>query len=277
MVEALGYGFMLRALVGSLLVGTACSLVGVYVVLRGMAFLGDGLAHASFGGVTLGFLLGINPLFTAIIFTLATAGLVQLTSRRAQLRIDAAIGVFFSFTMALALVFLGLMRRYDARLYGFLFGNVLGISRENLVLMLILTSIVVLTLACLHQEFKFLTFDEELAQAQGLPTALLSGIMLGLIALCVVVSIKAVGIILVSALLVTPAATALQLTNRFSLMFLLSWIAGLVSCVLGMLLSYWLDIPSGASIVITLTLLFALATIFSPKRRTCRICARPPT
>jgi ABC-type Mn2+/Zn2+ transport system permease subunit len=272
MFDLLHYGFMQRALLGSLLVGTTCSLIGVYVVLRGMAFMGDGIAHASFGGVTLGFLLGINPLFTAIVFALGTAGLIQFARRRAQIRLDTAIGIFFSFTMALAILFIGLMRSYDARLYGYLFGNILGMSGGNLVLTAALAVVVIAAIAVLFKEFKFLAFDEEAARAAGLPTPMLSTLLLLLVALTIVVSIKAVGIILVASLLVAPAATAYQLTNRFGAMFFLSWLAGVTSCLSGMFISYWLNIPSGASIVLVATLLFGIAAVFSPKRRPCKAC-----
>ena len=274
MPDFLHYGFMQRALIGSLVVGTTCSLIGVFVILRGMAFAGSGLAHAAFGGVALGFLVGINPLVAAILFCLGTAGLIQTATRRTQLRMDAAIGIFFAFTMALGVLFIGLMRRYDARVYGYLFGNVLGVTPANLWLMLALGVVVIGTVVLLYKEFKFLSFDEELARASGLPVQMLSGLLLVLLALTVVLSIKAVGIILVEALLVTPAATAYQLTNRYGMMFLVSWLAGVVSCVVGMALSYYLQVPSGAAIVIVATVLFGLAAVFSPKRRPCKVCGR---
>lgn len=274
MLDFLQYGFMQRALAGALLVGTVCSIVGVFVVLRGMAFAGSGLAHASFGGVALGFLLAVNPLAMAILFCLGTAGLIQTTVRRTQLRADSAIGIFFAFTMALGVLFVGLMRRYDARVYGYLFGNVLGITTGNLVLMAALAVVVLGTVALLFKELQFLSFDEEMAEAGGLRAGLLGAVLLGLLALSVVIAIKAVGIILVEALLVTPAATAYQLTSSFRKMFLLSWAAGAVACVVGLVLSYYLQLPSGAAIVIVATLLFALAAVFSPKRRPCRVCGR---
>ncbi len=268
------YGFMQRALLSAVLVGTTCSVIGVFVVLRGMAFAGSGLAHAAFGGVALGFLLGINPLVAAILFCLGTAGLIQAATQRAQLRMDAAIGIFFAFTMALGVLFIGLLRRYDARVYGYLFGNVLGVSTGNLLLMLGLGVVVLGVFGLLYKELKFLAFDEELARASGLPVPLLGAVLLGLLALTVVLSIRAVGIILVEALLVTPAATAYQLTSRYGMMFLLSWLAGVTACVLGIVLSYYLQLPSGATIVIVATLLFALAALFSPKRRACKVCGR---
>jgi len=272
MPEWLGYGFMQRALVSSLLVGTTCSIIGVFVVLRGMAFAGSGLAHAAFGGVALGFLLAVNPLGAAVLFCLGTAGLIQVASRRAQLRMDTAIGVFFALAMALGVLFLGLMRRYDARVYGYLFGNVLGVTSGNLMLTAGLGLVVLTTVGLLYRQFKFLTFDEEMAEASGLRVGLLAGLLLVLLALTVVVALKTVGIILVEALLVTPAATAYQLTYRYGVMFLLSWLAGVSSCVAGLVVSYALGIPSGASIVIVATLLFALAALFSPKRKKCAVC-----
>ncbi|MFO7650780.1 MAG: metal ABC transporter permease, partial [bacterium] len=260
---------------GALLVGTVCSIIGVFVVLRGMAFAGSGLAHASFGGVALGFLLALNPLAMAILFCLGTAGLIQTAIRRAQLRPDSAIGIFFAFTMALGVLFVGLMRRYDARVYGYLFGNVLGITTGNLILMAALAVVVLGTIALLFKELQFLSFDEEMAEAGGLRAGLLGAILLGLLALSVVIAIKAVGIILVEALLVTPAATAYQLTSDFRKMFLLSWAAGAVSCVVGLVLSYYLQLPSGAAIVIVATALFALAAVLSPNRRPCPVCGLP--
>ncbi len=274
MLELLGYGFMRNALLGSLLVATVCSIVGVFIVLRGLAFAGVGIAHAAFGGVALGFLLGIDPLLTAIVFCLFTAGLVQVTRRSAQLRHDTAVGIFFAFTMALGVLFVGFMRRYDARLYGFLFGNLLGVSKSDIVMMAGLTILVIVVVLLLYKEFKFLAFDEVMAEASGLPTALLSGLQLALIALTVVVSIKAVGIILVEALLVIPAATAYQLTSRYGTMFLLSWLAAVVACLLGLFLSYLIGVPSGATIVIVAIILFALAAVFSPRRKKCPVCGK---
>jgi ABC-type Mn2+/Zn2+ transport system permease subunit len=176
--------------------------------------------------------------------------------------------------MALGVVFIGLMRRYDARLYGYLFGNVLGVTPGNIGLMAGLTALVLVVVAAFYKEFKFLAFDEEMAQASGLPTGLLSAVQLGLLAVAVVVSIKAVGIILVEALLIIPAATAYQLTSRYGMMFVLSWLAGCVACVVGLVVSYYLAVPSGAAIVVVATLLFGVAVLFSPKRRGCTVCGR---
>ncbi len=272
MLSFLQYSFMQRALAGSLVVGLTCSTIGVFVVLRGMAFAGSGLAHAAFGGVALGFLLNLNPLLTAVLFCLGTAGLIQAAGKQAQLHMDASIGIFFAFTMALGVVFIGLMKRYDARIYGYLFGNVLGITEGNLATMVILGAVVIGAIGLLYKELKFLSFDEEMAQASGLPTAALSALLLGLLALTVVLALKAVGIILLQALLVIPAATAYQLTNRYGMMFFLSGLFGVAACAVGLVVSYYFEVPSGAAIVIVATAFFGLATLFSPKRRKCRIC-----
>ncbi len=274
MAEMLSFGFIRNAILGSVLVATVGSVIGVFVVLRGLAFAGAGIAHAAFGGVALGFLLGIDPLLSAILFCLGTAGLISLTGTKANLRQDTATGIFFSWTMALGVIFLGLMKRYDTRVYGYLFGNLLGVTKGNIILMAILTLFVIMLVLLFYKEFKLLAFDEEMAQAGGLPTGWLNGLQLGLIALTVVVSIKAVGIILIEALLVIPAATAYQLTNRYGMMFVLSWILSVGASLGGLVLSYLLNLPSGATIVMVAALLFALAAIFSPKRRKCRVCGR---
>lgn len=274
MGDFLQFGFVRNALAGSVVAATVCSVIGVFVIVRGLTFAGAGLAHAAFGGVALGFLLGIDPLLTAVVFCAGTALLIQFAARRAELKSDAAIGIFLAFTMALGVLFIGLIRRYDARLFGYLFGNVLGVTGANLVLMLALAVLVLVVTGVLYKELKFLCFDEEMAQASGLPTTLLSGVLLVLLAATVVVSVKAVGIILVEALLIIPAATAYQLTSRFGMMFVLSWLAAVVSCVAGLVVSYYLAVPSGAAIVIIATMLFGLAALLSPKRRKCRVCGR---
>ncbi len=267
MLDMFQYGFMQRAFVASVLVGTVCSIIGVYVVLRGLSFIGSGIAHASFGGVALGFLLGINPLFMAVLFSLAGAGFIHLTSRKGELKMDVSIGIFFAFTMALGILFIGLMRRYDARLYGYLFGNILAVTDTDIKLLILLTALVFITIGLLFKELQFVTFDEEMAEASGVPAGRFSLILLVLMALAIVISIKAVGIILVMALIVAPAASAYQLTGDFKRMFPLSLAFGICTCLTGLLASFWFDIPSGATIVIVATLFLGLAVLFSPKRR----------
>jgi ABC-type Mn2+/Zn2+ transport system permease subunit len=271
MPEILGYAFMQRALAASLLIGTVSAVIGVYVVLRGLAFIGAGIAHASFGGVALGFLLGINPILTAVVFCLATAWGIAWTSWRAEVREDTAIGIFFAATMALGILFIGLMRDYNVDLFGYLFGSVLAVTQEDLWLSLGLGVGVLLTVGLFFKELLFVTFDPEMAQVSGLPAGVLYVLLLSLMALAIVLSIKVVGIILVSALIVIPAAAAYQLTEDFRWMMLLAVVIGNLSAIVGLFLSYGLDTASGATMVLIATTFFILSALLSPRRRGRRV------
>ncbi len=266
MPEILTYTFMQRALAASILIGTVSAIIGVYVVLRGLAFIGAGIAHASFGGVTLGFLLGINPILAAVVFCLVTAWGIAWTSRRAEVREDTAIGIFFAATMALGILFIGLMRNYNVDLFGYLFGSVLAVTQEDLWLSLTLGAGVLLIVGLFFKELLFITFDSEMAQISGLPAGALYVLLLSLMALTIVLSIKVVGIILVSALIVIPAAAAYQLTEDFRRMMLLAVVIGNLSAIVGLFLSYGLDTASGATMVLTATTLFMLSALLSPRR-----------
>ena len=271
MLEILSYTFMQRALLASVLIGTVSAVIGVYVVLRGLSFIGAGIAHASFGGVALGFLLGINPLVTAVIFCLLTAWGIAWTSLRAEVKEDTAIGIFFASTMALGILVIGLMRGYNVDLFGYLFGSVLAVTREDLWLSLLLGAGVLLTVGLFFKELLFIIFDPEMARVSGLPAGALYVLLLSLMALTIVLSIKVVGIILVSALIVIPAAAAHQLTEDFRRMMLLAVVIGNLSAVVGLFLSYWLDTASGATIVLTATAFFVLSALLSPRRRRGRV------
>jgi ABC-type Mn2+/Zn2+ transport system permease subunit len=258
---------MRRALASSVLIGVVCAIIGVYVVLKGLSFIGAGIAHASFGGVALGFLLGLNPVLTAIVFCLATAWGIGFVTRRGEVKEDTAIGVFFASTMALGILFIGLMQGYNVDLFGYLFGSVLAVTTADLWISGALALAVLLVVGLVYKELLFITFDPEMAEAAGLPAAQLYFLLLSLIALTIVLSIKVVGIILVSALIVTPAAAAYQLTDDFRRMMVLSVLLGVGSALVGLFLSYWLNIASGATIVLTATAIFFLAALLSPRRR----------
>jgi ABC-type Mn2+/Zn2+ transport system permease subunit len=265
--EILGYTFMQRALMASLLIGTVTSIIGVYVVLRGLAFIGAGIAHASFGGVALGFLLGVNPVVSAVIFCLCTAWAIAFTSERTEVKEDTAIGIFFAATMALGVLFIGLMGEYNVDLFGYLFGSVLSVTLVDLWTSGILGAAVLLIIALFFKELLFITFDQEMAQVSGLPAKGLYVLLLSVMALTIVLSIKVVGIILVSAMIIIPAASAYQLSEDFRTMMGLSVLIGNFSAVAGLLLSYRLDTASGATMVLTATLIFFLSAFFSPRRR----------
>ncbi|OGO09309.1 MAG: hypothetical protein A2Y61_04170, partial [Chloroflexi bacterium RBG_13_60_13] len=221
-MDILEYAFMQRALIAAVLVGIVCSVVGTYVVLKRLAFIGAGISHSAFGGVGLGYLLGVSPIGVAIPFSLAVAMAIGWVSRRGKVSEDTAIGIFFAGTMALGVLFIGLREGYNVDLFGYLFGSILSVSSTDIWMILGLGLGVIGVVLLLFKEFFFMSFDEEMAAVSGLPVERLYFLLLGLMALTVIVSIKIVGIILVEALLVIPAAAAFQLTRNFVRMMLLS-------------------------------------------------------
>lgn len=267
MLEMFSYEFMQRALIASIIIGLVCSIIGVFVILKNLTFIGAGTSHAAFAGVTLGYLTGFNPFSLAILFSLVTAWVVGFLSRYGYLKLDASVGIFYSLTMALAVLFIGLMKVYNAEVYGYLFGSILSVTKADLAVILILGMVVLFTVYIFFKEFHFITFDEEMARASGIPAGWLSFLLITLMALTIVISLKSVGAILVFALIVTPAASAYQLTYSMIRMFLYSSIIGVGSSVAGVILSYWFDLPSGATTVLFVSAVFFFSVIFSPKRR----------
>lgn len=258
LVAPFEFGFMQRALVGGVLVAAICALVGTFVVLRGLAFVGDALAHAAFPGVVIAYLLKGNIYLGATVFAVATALGIGLVSRRSRVSYDTAIGILFAGAFALGVLLMSTIQGYTVDLFSFLFGNVLGISRRDLLLVGLLGALVVLTVVLLYKELLLLSFDPIVAEAMGYPVQALNYLLLGLIALTIVISIQAVGIILVVALLVTPSATAYLLTERFLRMMLLGILLAVLAAVVGLYLSYHLNVASGAAIVLVSTCLFFL-------------------
>lgn len=274
MGEILQYGFMQRALVAGVVIGTVCAVIGVYVVLRGISFIGAGIAHASFGGVAIGFALGVNPVVAAVVFCLFVAWAVGMVTERGKVREDTVVGVFFAATMALGILVIGLMKGYQVDLFSYLFGSILAVTKADLWMSAGLGAVVLGTVAVLFKELMFITFDPEMAEVTGVPAGRLHYVLLGLIALTVVLSMKVVGIVLVSALIVTPAAAAYQLTEDFRKMMAVSVAIGIFAATGGLLLSYWLNTGSGATIVLLATAVFFGALAVSPRRRRGRGRAR---
>ncbi len=273
MTEILSYAFMQRALMAGALIGVVCAVIGVYVVLKGMSFIGAGIAHASFGGVALGFLLGFNPVITAVFFCMGTAWGIGLASRKAQIKEDAAVGIFFASTMAFGILLIGMMRGYTVDLFGYLFGSILAVSAQDLAITLGLGVLVLAVVAAFFKELMFVSFDAEMAQVTGVPAGKIYFLLISLIAITVVISIKVVGTVLVAALLVTPAAAAYQMTESFHRMMALSVTFGLASTIGGLFLSYALNTASGATIVLVSTAVFLMASALSPRRRRSRCAA----
>jgi len=259
--------FMVRALVASTLIGLVCSVVGVYVVLRNLAFIGDGIAHASFAGIVIAYLFRFNLYVGGLIVAVLTALGIGAISRRSDVSSDTAIGVMFTAVFALGVLLMSRARTYVVDLQDFLFGNVLSVDKTDIMLVAGLTGGVLLVIFLFYKELLFASFDPLMAQASGLPTVALSNLLLVILGVTIIVSLQAAGIVLVAALLVTPAATAQQLTNRFGQMMAISAAVGVGSAVVGLYASYYLNAASGSTIVLTATLCFFLAMAFSPKRR----------
>ncbi len=270
LLDPLAYPFMVRALVAVVLVGAVCGLLGTYVVLRGLAFLGDALAHAILPGVAVGYLVSggaRGPLFWWGLGTAVLASLgIGAVGRSARLKEDTAIGIIFAGMFALGIALVSTLRSYAVDLSHLLFGNVLGVGPDDVLRVGVFSGLVVLVLLLLYKEFLVLSFDPLLAATLRMPVTLLHQVMLLLLAVAVVIAMQTVGVALMIAMLVTPAATALLLTRRLPSMMLVSSALGAFSGVAGLYLSYYAGIAPGPSVVLVATALFALAFLFSPQR-----------
>jgi ABC-type Mn2+/Zn2+ transport system permease subunit len=266
LLAPLSYAFMQRGLLAALMVGILCAVIGCYVVLRSMAFLGDALAHAILPGVAIAYLLNGSLLVGALISGLAVALGIGWFSRRGAIKEDTAIGVVFAAALALGVALISTVRTYAVDLSHILFGNVLGVSVQDLWLTAGISILVLGTIIVLYRPFLIVTFDPVLAATMRLPAGLLQNLILALLALTIVISMQTVGVGLVVAMLVTPAATAYLLTRRLAVMMVVSALIGAFSSVLGLYLSYYLNVASGAAIVLAATGLFLLAFLFAPER-----------
>lgn len=258
LLDPLGYGFMLRALVGALIVAAVCASVGVFVVLRGLAFLGDAIAHAAFPGVVIAYLLRLDLIVGGSLAAVAGALGMGALARRSGLREDTAIGVVFSGMFALGLVLFSGIRSYTGDLLGVLFGNVLGITMDQLIVVGVIAALVLLVLGVLWKEFVFVSFDPTGAAATGMRLALYDALLLGLVGLTIAISIQIVGIVLVVSMLVTPAATARLVAVDLRQMLVTAIAFAVAAALSGIYLSYYLNTASGGTIVLVSTLLFGV-------------------
>ncbi len=270
MFDWLEPGFMQNAVVGGLLVSLICGLLSVFIVLRRMAFVGAGISHAAFGGVALGFLLQVDPFWTGLAFAILVAFLIELVQTRGRVDEDTAIGIFFAAAMAVGVLFLHFSRTYNADIFGILFGNILAIGPQQLWQVTGVTAIVLLFLLLFYKELVFLSFDEEMAWVCGVPVQAVRYLFLAVLALVIIVAIYLVGIVLVSALLVIPAAVARNLTRHIHAMLLVSTLMAVAANLAGLALSYQIDLPSGATIVVILAGLFFLASLWGRRYKASR-------
>ncbi len=263
------YGFMVRALIVSVLVGVMCPLLGAYVVTRGRAFMGDALAHSVLPGMVVAFLLGISPFFAAVPAGIVIALLMGTVSRRTGISEDTSIGIVFAGMFALGLVMLSRATNVNVNIEDLLLGQVLGVSRTDVYVSLALTALVLLGLSAFHRQLVYTTFDQIGASVVGIRTALIEYVLLALLALVIVIGIQAAGIVLVMAMLITPAAAAYLLAKRFVGMMFIGALIGAASAIIGLYLSFYADLPSGPAMALLATLIFALIALFkggwSPK------------
>jgi manganese/iron transport system permease protein len=284
LVDPMAYGFMQRGLVASILVGVVCAVMGAFVVLRGLAFIGDAVSHAAFPGLVIAYLLGIPLYIGAAVAAVGTSLAIGAVAKRGALRFDTAVGVLFAGTFAFGILLFSTIKGYVSDLFSYLLGNVLGITFADIVQVAVLGLIVLAVVAVLRKELLYASFDPAGAAASGLPVQTLDYLLLGLVGVTIVVSIQAVGIIMVVAMLVTPAATGQLLVDRFWDLVRVAIAVALVAAVSGLYLSFYLNVASGASIVLVETLIFGIALMLSPKtgwfgrRRRARaaIAAQPP-
>jgi ABC-type Mn2+/Zn2+ transport system permease subunit len=264
--EPFQFAFMQRALLATLMVSVVSACIGTFVVLKGLAFIGDALAHASFAGVAMAFVLGGNIYLGALVAALVTALAIALVGGRARVSFDTAIGIIFVGAFALGILIVSRQANYTVDLFSFVFGNVLGVGRDDLLLIALMGFVVLAMVALFYRQLLFTAYDPTMAAASGVPVGLVQYGLLAMLAVSTVVALKAVGIVLVVAMLVTPAATASLLVRRVHYIMALGAVVGAVSSVVGLYISYYADVASGAAIVLTATVLFLLVFLFSPRR-----------
>ncbi len=262
----LQYEFMLRAFLAVAVVSVLCSIVGCFVILRSMAFLGDALAHSILPGIAVAYLLGGSLMLGALVAAVAVAGGIAFFTRKGALQEDTAIGILFSSALALGIALISTIRSYATDLSHILFGNLLGVRPADLLWIGLIGIGIVALLFIAYRPLLVITFDPILAATLRLPIDLLRTVFLIIISLTIVVSLQVIGVALVTAMLVTPAATAYLLTRRFPEMIAISALCGFLSGVIGLYASFYLNIASGAAVVLSATLLFLLAFFLSPRK-----------
>ena len=261
MIEALHFQYMQNALLAALLGSIACGIIGSYVVVKKIGYISGGIAHASFGGLGLGYLIGVDPLLCLLPFSLVSAWTIGLISRKADVSEDTAIGILWTAGMALGVIFIGLTPGYVPDLFSYLFGNILTVPRNDIYLMAGLDVFIILAVFLFYREFLAISFDEEYARASGINTMFFYLLLLTLVALTVVMLIRIVGIIMVIALLTIPPSIAKQYTTNLKPMMFLSTLLGIVLTTAGLWISYIYDLASGATVILLLVIAFVISTV----------------
>lgn len=265
-IEALfQYDFLQKAFITSIMVGVICGVIGCFIILRGMALMGDAISHAVLPGVAISYALGINFFFGAVFTGVLTAIGIGYVSQNSRIKQDTAIGIIFTAAFALGIILITLLKS-STDLYHILFGNVLAVRPIDMWVTLAVGVIILAAVYFFYKELLVTSFDPTMAKAYGLPNNLIHYLLMTLLTMATVTSLQTVGIVLVVAMLITPAATAYLLTNRLSVMIFLAAAIGTVASIIGLYFSFTYNLASGATIVLATTFLFLLAFIFSPKQ-----------
>jgi zinc transport system permease protein len=259
MAGILGYDFVIHALEAAFLASISCGFIGAYIVARRMVFISGGITHSSFGGIGLGYFLGINPIIGAAIFSILSAFGIRMASKQADIREDSAIGILWSLGMAAGIIFIYLTPGYAPNLMSYLFGSILTVTPLDLTLMAILAGVTMILFLLFYRTILFISFDEEYARSHNAPVELFNYLMLALVALVIVINIRVAGIILVISYLTIPQSTANLFVNDLKKIIMLSMIISFAGSLAGLFISYYWNIPSGATIIFVFVLIFAVA------------------
>jgi len=261
LLELFSYDFFQKAFLSAVFASISCGIIGGYIVSRRIVFISGGITHASFGGIGLAFFLGFNPLLGAVLFAVLAALGIQFFTKVAEIREDSSIAIWWSLGMALGIIFVFLTPGYTPNLMSYLFGNILTVTVSELWWMFTLNVVIISFFIFFFHKILYIAFDEEFARAAGLPVNLFNYLTITLIALTVVLNIRVVGIILILSLLTIPQATANLFTKDFKNLLILSSVFAFIGTITGLFISYFLNIPSGAAIIFTLVIIFAVLRI----------------
>jgi len=268
MLEILQYEFMRNALIAGILASIACGIIGALVVVKKMAMISGGISHAAFGGIGLGYLLRFDPIFGALLFTIASALGIGIIRERTRLSEDSVIGILWVTGMSLGVIFISLSPGYAPDLFSYLFGSILAVPISDLIVIMILDVVIIMVVFLFYEKFLAISFDEEYAIAAGIPVEQAYMALLSLVALTVVVLIRIVGVILVIAMLTIPATIAWQFSYKLNRIMFLSFLLSALFTTEGLWLSYVLNLASGATIVLVSVATFLLS--FTLKNLTCK-------
>ncbi|MGP7818582.1 iron chelate uptake ABC transporter family permease subunit [Niallia sp. 01092] len=261
----MNYGFLQKALLTSVMVGVICGVIGSFIILRGMSLMGDAISHAVLPGVAISYIFGFNFFFGAAVSGLIAALGIGYVSQNSRIKNDAAIGIMFSTFFALGIILITMLKS-SSDLYHILFGNVLAVRTSDMWITFFIGLFILIVVFVFFKELLVSSFDPTMSAAYGLPNKVIHYLLMTLLTLVTVASLQTVGIVLVVAMLITPASTAYLLTNRLSVMIWLAVTFGTLASVIGLYYSYIYNLASGASIVVVSTIFFLIAFIFSPKQ-----------